>query len=810
MSSFTLRVRRVLGPSILFSLSLPVVAQCGLDWQPGAPAPGVKGLVWAALSASNGDLIVGGQFVVADASVTNRIARWNGITWLPLGAGIDDGTVGALAQLPNGDLIAGGQFTGAGGQPAGGLARWNGSAWSQLGALGASGGASALAVMPNGDLIVAGSFTAVSGVAANNIARWDGSSWSALGTGLPSGAIHALALEPNGGLIAGGVVPSVGGMPANGLARWNGSSWSAIVVPTLSANINVQRLARLPNGDLAFATNQGADNLGLWNGVQLQWLTPPVSQILALAVAPSGHLVAGGFHGFAPTDPSVAIFVGGAWIDLSAGAPRIVNVLHFDGTGALVAAGSLGGTRVYRSTGSAFVPLGIAEVPPLVAAVQRLPNGGVVIGGQFASIGGTQLANIARWNGSAYVPLGLGVNGPVRALAIAGNGDLLVGGDFTTAGGAPAPRIARWNGASWSTLGGGLTVAPTMLAANPGGEVLAVVGTSGSQSLLRFDGLVWSPLSLGFGATEIINAVGNDPNGDIVLGGMFFGGTVLPTGSLRYASGSFQPLTSGAFSLIRGFARSADGELVGLGTFPGLGSGAARLVGGAWSAIGASTGSGAWTLRYGTFLPNGDLVVAGGASSVQGQPADGLLRFDGSVWTALPGLAGPSVVGLAASDAGELFAAGTIEIAGAHVSVGVARAEPTCPAGVVSFGAGCTGAAGPVSLAADSLPWAGATFHATAQGIPASSLALHAVGVQPTLLPLPLGAPGCFLYVDPIELSLLAPAGGAASVAFTVPDSPSLAGLLVRSQVAVVELGAGFTIVRLTSTNALELTIGAL
>ena len=808
MSSFSLRLRHVLGAAVLFSLSLPVVAQCGLDWQPGAPAAGVKGLVWAALSASNGDLIVGGQFVVADASVTNRIARWNGTTWSPLGAGIDDGTVSALAQLQNGDLIAGGQFTGAGGQPAGGLARWNGSAWSQLGALGASGGASALIVMPNGDLIVAGSFTAVSGVAANNIARWDGSSWSALGTGLPSGAIHALALEPSGDLIAGGVVPSVGGMPANGLARWDGSSWSAIVVPTLSANVSVQSLARLPNGDLAFATNHAAGNLGLWNGLQLQWLTPPVSQILALAVAPSGHLVAGGFHGLAPTDPSVAIFVGGAWIDVSAGAPRIVHVLWFDGTGALVAAGSTpGGPGVFRSTGPAFVPLGIAEVPPRVAAVQRLLNGHVVIGGQFDSIGGSQLANLARWNGSAYVPLGLGVNGPVRALAIAGNGDLLVGGDFTTAGGAPAPRIARWNGTSWSTLGGGLTAAPTMLAANPGGEVLAVVGTPGSQSLLRFDGLVWSPLSHGF--TGTISAVGNDPNGDIVLGGMFLGGTVA-TGSLRYASGGFQPLTSGAFSLIRGFARSADGELVGLGTFPGLGSGAARLVGGAWSAIGASTGSGAWTLRHGTFLPNGDLVVAGIASSVQGQPANGLLRFDGSVWTALPGLAGASVVGLAASDAGELFAAGTFEIAGAHVSVGVARAEPTCPAGVVSLGAGCTGAAGPVSLAADSLPWAGATFRATAQGIPASSLALHAVGVQPTLLPLPLGAPGCFLYVDPIDLSLLAPAGGAASVAFTVPDSPSLAGLLVRSQVAVVELGAGFTIVRLTSTPPLELTIGAL
>lgn len=42
-----------------------------------------------------------------------------------------------------------------------------------------------------------------------------------------------------------------------------------------------------------------------------------------------------------------------------------------------------------------------------------------------------------------------------------------------------------------------------------------------------------------------------------------------------------------------------------------------------------------------------------------------------------------------------------------------------------------------------------------------------------------------------------------------VPDSPSLAGIVVRSQVAVLELGPGLALVRLTTTNALDSTIGA-
>ena len=36
------------------------------------------------------------------------------------------------------------------------------------------------------------------------------------------------------------------------------------------------------------------------------------------------------------------------------------------------------------------------------------------------------------------------------------NGDLLVGGEFSSAGGAPAASIARWNGSNWSTFGVGV------------------------------------------------------------------------------------------------------------------------------------------------------------------------------------------------------------------------------------------------------------------------------------------------------------------------------------------------------------------
>ena len=65
-------------------------------------------------------------------------------------------------------------------------------------------------------------------------------------------------------------------------------------------------------------------------------------------------------------------------------------------------------------------------------------NGALYLGGDFPAIGGSQLANIARWNGSAWEALsatGNGINGTVRALVSDQQGNLYAGGNFYSAGG---------------------------------------------------------------------------------------------------------------------------------------------------------------------------------------------------------------------------------------------------------------------------------------------------------------------------------------------------------------------------------------
>jgi hypothetical protein len=170
----------------------------------------------------NGDLVAGGAFTTAGGVSANRIARWNGSSWAPLGSGAAE--VLALAVLPNGDLVAGGNFINAGGVSASRIARWNGSSWAPL-AAGMNSVVHALTVLSNGDLVAGGDFTTAGGVAANRIARWDGSSWAALGSGLAGSLgvgprVGAVAALPNGELVAGGRFSTAGGVPSNYFARW--------------------------------------------------------------------------------------------------------------------------------------------------------------------------------------------------------------------------------------------------------------------------------------------------------------------------------------------------------------------------------------------------------------------------------------------------------------------------------------------------------------------------------------------------------------------------------------------------------------
>jgi hypothetical protein len=82
--------------------------------------------------AQKGHLCIGGEFNSVSNIPAQNIACWDGKSWYPLGAGVNE-RVFALTSCPGGELFAVGYFTEAGGLPAYHAARWDGKNWHALG-----------------------------------------------------------------------------------------------------------------------------------------------------------------------------------------------------------------------------------------------------------------------------------------------------------------------------------------------------------------------------------------------------------------------------------------------------------------------------------------------------------------------------------------------------------------------------------------------------------------------------------------------------------------------------------------------------
>src|SRR6185436_14418727 len=132
----------------------------------------------------------------------------------------------------------------------------------------------------------------------------------------------------------------------------------------------------------------------------------------------------------------------------------------------------------------------------------------------------------------------------------------------------------------------------------------------------------------------------------------------------------------------------------------------------------------------------------------------------------------------------DLVAGGEFSTAGGLVSAHVAQLTTTCPASVASFGAGCSGGAGPNVLIATSLPWTGSTFRAVATGMPAISLVLSVLGLNTASVPmpsiLPQGVAGCSLWVSPDLPVVYLPSAGSVTTQIAIPNTVVLAGQILH------------------------------
>lgn len=164
--------------------------------------------------------------------------------------------------------------------------------------------------------------------------------WSSA-VGLTGGLVWEATHWSQSQFLAGGSFTAVGGAAVNGVALWNGSSW----VDTGSPSGTIYSMTTLANGTVAAEID---NDLWQWDGANWQVLGPafPAGRLVAL---PDGGMVAVGY------------FMTGS------GSPAPSNgVARWDGTTWVAMGTGVGNPTAYGATSASV-----------------LPNGDIVIGGQF-------------------------------------------------------------------------------------------------------------------------------------------------------------------------------------------------------------------------------------------------------------------------------------------------------------------------------------------------------------------------------------------------------------------------------------------
>jgi hypothetical protein len=522
----------------------------GGTWSILSTGVGIPGSSVNAIAvAPDGSIVVGGSFPSAGGGAALNIARWTGAAWQPLGSGVN-GAVDAIEVLANGDVLVAGQFTTAGGAPAAGVARWNGTSWSTLGA-GPGFRVRTLEADASGVIWAGGEATGVTTNAAR-LASWDGQAWTAFGSTIQGSVVRVVRGDLGAGLVVAGSFSSIGDELASGIVRLEDAEVVTFGEGGVRVFGSLERLpdgSVIAIGSVRTPTSIDTNTLIRWTGRSWERFAPgaPV-QISDVAVAPNGDVIAAGLFTVPGDQPRnrVVRFDGEGWQPLGPGLLSLpfAVLAGQDGEvyigGRFLRVGTSELNAVARWDGSVWSSVGPLDINGTLTSVDRLAflsDGRLVAAGGFNSISGTTARNIAIFDEEeGWTALGAGVGGRITALKVLSNGDVVVGGNFVTAGGAPANQVARWNGSAWSPLGegfaSGFAGSVADLAELSDGAVLAV-GTmpSAGTSLIvagiaKWNGAAWIPygdglLSTNFtvGPATSVLLLGDD---DFVVAGSFF------------------------------------------------------------------------------------------------------------------------------------------------------------------------------------------------------------------------------------------------------------------------------------------------
>ena len=546
----------------------------------------------------------------------------------------------------DGNTYVCGRFNEIGGVAASSVAKWNGSAWSPLvgkdgEGLGSNGTAYRLVMIRMQDggiwknyLWVFGVFTQAGGRIATNIACYKlyDSDWQAVGNGTATSATGLAILKDDTDIYIGGGFTQIGGTSVNRIAKITGGGSALGTVSTLGTGA--------PSGLVSRIISTGT-----------------TGQIYACGTFPTIGGVTAKF---------IAKWNGSVWSALGAGTATGTNIGHM----------ALSGTDLY-------------------------------VAGSFTVIGGTISTNMAKWTGSAWTAVSgvLTLSGASISALVADGTDIYVGGRFVTIGGmAGTAAIGKWNGSAWSALDGGFT--GTTISSYNQVTGLAVVGAGAAKRIYacgilartadgkndiryvaKWDGSAWTPAApyrgyygprtptLAVEGTTVyvmgshkaqqkgyiatcdgttsslfhcqITPINSSLNfveigSDFYLSGEFidFYGDDTLRGVVKYNGSTWSVVGDGSLLNLQLIA-------VGLTLYGILNSSVYKWNGTSWTLVGLTNA----LIKY--FCSDGSSLYVSGAgiSSISSVSVQNTAKFDGSMWSALSGIASTSY--------GRLYSVGT-------------------------------------------------------------------------------------------------------------------------------------------------------
>lgn len=327
----------------------------------------------------------------------------------------------------------------------------------------------------------------------------------AIGVGANS-AVTSVALQPDGRIVLGGYFTAFNNSARTYLARLNlNGSLDTVFNPSIDNAVS--SVASLADGRIVFG--------GLFrsvNGASRSWV---------------GRLATNGL-----SDPGFFA---------SAGMDDAVNVvLPMDGMRTVVGGNfTTPAGRAIRINDNGtldvtFNPDGGSDGPVYAAAL--LPDGSVVMGGSFTSMGGLVRNGFARVNASGLLEpghgSGAGADGPVYAVVAQADGRVILGGAFSRINGVYCPGIARLhkNGAvdldfvARASVNGAVYALALQTDGKifVGGEFTSASGADRTRiARLNRDGSVDTAFLPGTGANGPVYSIAIQLDGRVVIGGDF-------------------------------------------------------------------------------------------------------------------------------------------------------------------------------------------------------------------------------------------------------------------------------------------------